>query len=76
MKIENLEDLEKLLKLCQKMLVHTVVIDGITVQMAVKPTEAKPPAEDEDAVHIDPATGLPFTKEEFEFYQSLNARSN
>lgn len=75
MKIENLSELEELMKLCQKMSVHTIVVDGITVQLALKPPEAKV-AEHDEEVHIDPATGLPFTKEEFEFFQELQARSN
>lgn len=76
MKIESLEDLEKLLKLCQKMMVHTVVVDGMTVQMAVRAPETKQVAEEDDGVHIDPATGLPFTDEEFKFFTELQSRSN
>jgi hypothetical protein len=75
MKIESLEDLEKLLKLCQKMQVHTVVVDGITVQLAVRAPEPKV-TQEEDGVHIDPATGLPFTEEEFKFFTELQTRSN
>lgn len=76
MKIEDLEQLEKLLKLCQKMSVHTVEVDGIKVAMVVRAPEVKMVTEDDSDVHIDPATGLPFTEEEFRFFQELQTRSN
>lgn len=38
MKIENLPDLKKLLKVCQDFGVHTIEIDGIKMQISGAPT--------------------------------------
>jgi len=39
MKIETLDTLESVLKLCHRMRVHTIVIDGITLQLSPQPEE-------------------------------------
>lgn len=72
-RVENLQDLEALVVMCQRLGVHTAIVGDVTVQMAIRPPEPPREADDgDDGVHIDPVTGMPFSDEEWALFQRVH----
>ena len=63
MLINDLETLDKLLLLCHKRNVHTIVVDGLTIQLTPTDQDAPKP-KNEPGVFLDPLTGQPMSDEE------------
>jgi hypothetical protein len=70
MKIESLDDLEAVMRLCHRMKVHTIVVDGVTLQLSPVDIDAKE-EKDDPGPPIDPMTGFPMTPEEIQYYSNL-----
>lgn len=65
MKIENLKELEALLKVCNKHGVHTITVDGIVMQLDGAPDKANNAKADET-----PKTETGYSEDDFLFWSS------
>lgn len=66
LKIESLEDLEKLLAVCHKQAVHAIEVDGIKLNLTPRDPEAKPMPRQPDP--LDALSNL--TEEEIALWSS------